>query len=163
MVLETALLRERDLDVVKCLGFAAGAAAAAAGTQRYPGVVVSGWTGGSQRASTPSRAVQEPKCDVSDPTNFFRFCMVKFYPFSQFTRFPPCMSKCKHEDAYKLVRQDPTCRRSVTPAGWQSLCFGRVRQHGESSSIDSVISNRTNFGGNDKCVGEALAVCTAGS
>ena len=48
----------------KCLGFAAGVAAAAAARQRYLGVVFSGWTGGSQRASTPIRAVQEPKCDV---------------------------------------------------------------------------------------------------
>jgi hypothetical protein len=40
-------LQERDLDVGKCLEIAAGAAAAAAATERYPEVVVCGWNNGS--------------------------------------------------------------------------------------------------------------------
>jgi hypothetical protein len=53
--------------VGKCLGFAAGAIAAATARERYPEVVVLGWTGESQRASTPRSPVQEPKCDVWTP------------------------------------------------------------------------------------------------
>ena len=47
--------------------FAAGAIAATTARERYPEVVVLGWTGESQRASTPRSPVQEPKCDVWTP------------------------------------------------------------------------------------------------
>ena len=49
--------QERDLDVGKCLGFAAGAVAAATVRERYLEMVVPGWTGGSQRALTPPSPV----------------------------------------------------------------------------------------------------------
>ena len=46
------------------MGFAAGAIAAATAKERNLEVVVSGWTGESQRVSTPRSSVQEPKYDV---------------------------------------------------------------------------------------------------
>ena len=57
----------------KCLGFAAGVIAAATARERYPEVVVLGWTGESQRASTPRSPVQEPKCDVWTPPQLLEF------------------------------------------------------------------------------------------
>ena len=85
------------------MGFAAGAIAAATVRERYPDVVVLGWTGESQRASTPRSPVQEPKCDVWTP-QLLEFFYSQILPLSCDSRqvplkrprktFPSCVHVC---------------------------------------------------------------------
>ena len=96
------------------MGFAAGAIAAATARERYPEVVVSGWTGESQRASTPRSPVQEPECDVW-PHQLLQFFYSQILPLRCFS--PQVRSKRPRTNSLSCV---------------PNHSFGRVRVYGDA-------------------------------
>ena len=106
------------------MGFAAGAIAATTVRERYPDVVVLGWTGESQRASTPRSPVQEPKCDVWTP-QLLEFFDSQILPLSCVSRQVPL----------KRPRKTSPSSVHVCLVGTVGVGTGRSIRHGFQTRV----------------------------